>query len=211
VPEFLPLTRNTTFDIIIVLGKNWVEYPPNPLPPDWKLELSLESKISALAAGEMFIQENTDTIIFSTGKTAGKEWPSEAAAMREFMLEYYPNIPLEKILLEEESIDTVGNAEEVAKMLKEWEECSRIGLVTIGYHLARSVKIFRRAGLKVIPIASEDLIRCDLRHFSLLKKFESSNARRIEYVKEFILRMILRFDPDGRKLRLLTKKLRHAE
>ncbi len=173
----------------------------------------MESKISALAAGKMFTQGSTDTIIFSTGKTAGKDWPSEAEAMREYMLEYYPNTPLERTLLEEESIDTIGNAEEVAKMLREWEECSRIGLVTIGYHMERSLKIFRKRGIRATPITSEEVVRWVASYdiTCMVTEFENSNARRIEYVKEFILRMILRFDPDGQKLRLLTKKLRHAE
>ena len=69
------------FQAVIVLGKNWREYPSEKPTQDWKLRLSIESEMSALAAGELFKQGRTERIIFSGGRTAGKDLPSEAAAM----------------------------------------------------------------------------------------------------------------------------------
>ncbi len=202
--------------VIIALGKNWKEYPPNSIPPNWSLELSLESEITALATGILWHERGcADNIIFSTGKTAGKNWPSEACKMRDYMKEHYPNIPDNLITLEEVSIDTVGNAEEVQKLLPE-TILQNVILVTVGYHMSRSKKIFnkilRKKGYAVYPVVSEDvLLGSSAQYWDLVEKFQKSRARKIESVKEFILRMILRVDPDGKMLRKITKRLRHAE
>ncbi len=202
--------------VIIALGKNWREYPPNPLPPGWKPELSVESKISALATGALWHERGCkDKIILSTGKTAGRDCPSEARAMYDFMKDHYFGIPENLITLEEVSIDTVGNAEEVLKILPA-TILQNVILVTVGYHMPRSKKIFdrvlRKKGYAVYPTESEDvLLRGGTKHWNLVDKFQKSRSRKIEYVKEFILRMILRIDPDGKMLRKITRKIRHAE
>jgi len=41
------------FDAIIALGKNWKKYPPKE-SVDFTLELSEESKMTTLAAGELY-------------------------------------------------------------------------------------------------------------------------------------------------------------
>ncbi len=87
------------FDALVVLGKNWREYPPGKEPQKFKLRLSIESKMSVLAAGEMFKEGLIDKIIFSTGKTAGKEYPSEGEEMIKYLKERYPDIPEEAIIL----------------------------------------------------------------------------------------------------------------
>ncbi len=126
------------FDALVVLGKNWREYPPKEKMGEFKLRLSLEAKMSVLAAGEMFKESLIDKIIFSGGKTAGKEYPSESEQMAVYLREKYPNIPETAIILEEKSTDTVGNAEKIAEIIKENPELQKLALMTTESHTARA-------------------------------------------------------------------------
>lgn len=103
------------FDALIVLGKN--------IGVGWNREkirktphfLSDRSELSVFATGFLFDTGNFKQIIFSGGKTAGADYPSEAKAMKDFLLKEFPEIPEEKIILEENSFDTIENAIEVKK------------------------------------------------------------------------------------------------
>lgn len=198
------------YDAVIVLGKNWKQYPPTGAnPKNFTLELSVESQLSALAAGEMFREGLVKKIILSTGKTAGRNFPSEAAAMKKFMKKYFPRVPAKTIILEERSFDTATNVIEVKKIVKK-HGFNNLALLTTKAHMPRADKLFRHFGLKVHDIYSEDEVKkISIRHRKLVKKYENSRKIKVEKIKELLLRQLLVLDPKGKHLRGLTKRIRN--
>lgn len=200
-----------SFDAVIVLGKNWRGYPFTPArsPEEGsRLHLSIESKMSALAAGEMYQAGLTKKLIFSTGKTLGEAWPSQARAMWEFTKKEYPDIPEESVLLEEESWDTTENAEEVKKIM-DTNHIDTTALLTVDYHLPRAEKIFRAYGMNVIPVPSEEmLVRRSDHYKKFVENFHNSKIVKEEKLKEAILRGILLIDKKGQLPRRISRRIR---
>ncbi len=198
------------FDALLVLGRNWREYPSGKQSEEFKLHLSVESKMSTVAAGEMFKQGLVSKIIFSGGKTAGQAYPSEASAMAEYLKKKYPQVPEEAIVLEEVSIDTPENAERVAGLLAEHPELKTIALLTGGIHLARAQTLFKEFGIEAHPFPVEEQLRNISKEYEQF--VESYSTPSIEgatvQIKEWILQSLLWVDPKGRIPRVITKKLR---
>jgi len=198
-------------EAVIVLGKNWRAYPPKNASEEWQLHLSIESKMSALAAGEMFKEGLTDKIIFSGGRTAGKDRSSEAKAMWDYLKKKYPDIPDKIIALEEESLDTAGNAEEVLKILQQYN-IQDVALMTAGFHLPRAKKLFKEFGIETQGVPSEELLKKRSKHYErFVEKYLESGQVKTKGIKEMILRTLLFIDAKGKLPRLLTKKFRHGK
>ncbi|MBI5682342.1 MAG: YdcF family protein [Deltaproteobacteria bacterium] len=88
-------------------------------------------------------------IIVSGGSVFGKT--AEAVIGKRFLIDL--GIPENQIILEDKSRDTIENA----KYSK--EICDKLGfkkpmLVTIAYHMPRSIMSFKRAGMDVVPFPS---------------------------------------------------------
>jgi uncharacterized SAM-binding protein YcdF (DUF218 family) len=124
--------------LLIVLGKNiGVDSSPEDIRRD-NYHLSRESRLNALAAGNLY--RPGMKILFSTG---GEGVPAESSAMRDYLLSRFPDIPEEAIDLEDRSIDTAGNAEEVSKILRnEGELPESIGLFNSWLSCAGRQKAF---------------------------------------------------------------------
>jgi uncharacterized SAM-binding protein YcdF (DUF218 family) len=144
-----PRTNNMQSpDVLIVLGKNiGVGSSPEDMRND-KYHLSRESRLNALAAGNLY--KPGMEIIFSGGNTAGEETDSEAEAMYKYFRTRFPDVPEDSIVLEENSITTTSNAQEIKKILAEREDSAKnIGLLSVGYHLHGAVKLFKNNGVKI--------------------------------------------------------------
>ena len=132
--------------------------------------------------------------------------------MKDFLKEKFPEIPDSAVILEEKSIDTAGNAEEVSKLIKRYG-FSNIGLLTVGFHLPNARRLFDRYGIKVDKddnFIAEQVVKARTRkpelfvesyHRSPLVKQE----RRRELVRTILLYTI---DRRGRLLREVTKRQR---
>lgn len=145
------------FDAIVVLGKNiGVDYPRARIRQT-KGYLSPHSKLNVLAAGDLYAAGTTDRIIFSSGHTSGKNYPSEADAMKRFLLERFPEIPEEAIILEENSLDTWENAKEVKKVIKQ-NRFESVGLLTVEFHLERAAFLFASERIYAIPLSTDRVI-----------------------------------------------------
>lgn len=201
--------------ILVVLGKNWENHTQSD---ERAVTLSIDSQISALAAGWKFVKEKFDYLIFSTGKTAGEDWPSEAQAMKDFLLKNLPKekyfLPEEKIILEEISFDTAGNAEEVGKIFvdRDWSN-QEITLMTVGYHLPRARKLFFNFGAAFTYEANsyEEMAKMGCVYASLANKRKFSFGVKLEKIKEAFLLFFLIFDYHGKMIRKLAKKVRHQK
>lgn len=201
--------------VFIVLGKNW----------DWNsspLRLSDDSKISTLALGyhvKKAIDLGLDVLaVFSTGRTAGSKYISEAEAMYQFYCSKFGiNSNKISILLEEESLDTIGNAEMVKKNIDQqiFNSADKICIITVSYHMKRSEDIFEHSwNRKVFPINADKIGNDQSLSVSAEDlKFINTRIKRfdfycIEPIKEFILRLIRIVDRQGEFIGWLAKKVR---
>ena len=119
-------------------------------------------------------------------------------------------IPEKNIILEETSIDTAGNAEEVALLLKD-KSYQHVGLVSVGYHVKNAANLFRRYGVAIEQdFAAENIVltRSNL-HQALIKAWEKSDKVKTEEKKEKVRALLLRtVDRRGKLLRLVTQRTR---
>lgn len=192
---------------IVTLGKNiGVRHTPAEIRTKHD-HLSPESKINAFAAGLSW-QEGT-TIIFSTGQTAGASIPSEAQLMKGYLKRVFPNIPDSDIILEEKSIDTAGNAEEVSKILKA-KGVEDVTLLSTGFHVGNAKILFERYGVKVRNvIVSEKVMKEHSRHPDRVRTYFNSDIIKKERKKELVRRILLStIDPKGKILRWFTSRSR---
>ena len=199
-------------DLLVVLGKNiGVGSSPEDIrnDPDY---LSDDSRISALAAGEIY-QSLTSGIdvLFSTGHTAGADIPAEAAAMRAFTLRHYPDIPSDRLSTEEQSIDTRTNAIEVARILTAKPNYDRIDLMSVGFHVINAEKLFSRIGVPIHrTIASEEVVsaRSEEDRMFVQTWFGSERIKK-EIQKEKVRSVLLAtIDRRGRLLHAVTQHSR---
>lgn len=146
------------YDALVVLGKNiGVGWTRNRIRKT-KHFLSDRAELSVMAGGTLFQTGNFDKIIFSAGKTAGKNYPSEAEAMSKFLLLHFPDIPKDKIILEDISRDTLENASEVKKIADKLEIKSML-ILTTPEHVMRSKMLFKKEGMDVEVKASSEILK----------------------------------------------------
>ncbi|HEU5229561.1 MAG TPA: YdcF family protein [Ktedonobacteraceae bacterium] len=194
--------------VLVVLGKNiGIGSSPRVIRKD-NFHLSHETRINVLACG-MLYQPGMD-IICSSGETSGP--PSEARAMKNYLLLHFPQIPRNHIILEEHknSIDTAGNAEEVAKIVKA-RGYKYVGLVTVGYHLNNAAILCERYGVPIGQkfIAEHVVQKRSVRHKQYIMRWEKTGRIQQEKRKEALRKLLLRIDRKGKFLRLLTQRTRH--
>jgi uncharacterized SAM-binding protein YcdF (DUF218 family) len=209
-----------SLDYIVALGKNWArpsEYKPRkdgkPRQRTPK-KLSLESRITAISAGMLASEKVANKIVFSTGKTAGtnpdtgQDFPSESEEMARYMKIRFPQVLDEQIVLQDRSFDTAGDAEESGKIV----HGNKFGLLTVGFHLGSSAKLFKNFGNTANELfKSEDVLTLrSRRHADFIRKYKKSirerSKRILEYPRYILVNTI---DSNGNGLRMVTRVLRH--
>jgi uncharacterized SAM-binding protein YcdF (DUF218 family) len=157
------------------------------------------------------VSQISPEILFSTGETAGEGVPAESDAMRSYLMSRFPEIPEEDIELEDNSIDTAGNAEEVASQLEENGEMpENIGLLTVGYHVPAAEKLFKRYGVPVTQtFSAEEVLKNRGQSFKqYAEAWEQTDRIKNEYKKEKFRNWLLHIDRKGKLLRLITQRSR---
>src|SRR5690606_38161704 len=113
----------------------------------------------ALAASELYHQGKTKKVLFSTGPTAGRNFPSESQAMVEYLARVGRSIPEADVLTEEMSFDTPGNAEE-SKAIVENHQLHDVALLTVSDHLPRTADLYVNYGQPTsASYVSEDIVQ----------------------------------------------------
>ena len=118
--------------IMIVLGCQVKLWGPSILLQD-RLDKALE-----------YFEEHPDTVIVTSGAQGADEPSTEAAAMRDYLVER--GVPAEQILLEERSTNTLENIRYSLDVLAEhgYDVTADIAVVSNGFHLARVRMIWGR-------------------------------------------------------------------
>ena len=124
---------------------------------------------------EVFKRENADFIIFSGGITSGHK--SEASIMAKYAKNKVPN---DKIILEEKSLDTIGNAFFTRKILEKLGvKPDEIYIVSSCYHMVRAEYIFKKVYGDIAKINSEYCF--DVKN----EKMANSEQSKLQQVKLF--------------------------
>ena len=172
-------------DAIVVLGKNvGLGWKAKEIE-EQRFHLSPHSRISAIAAGMLYEQGVSGKIIISTGETI--KGFSEAGLMKAQIQRIFPTIPDEAFILDEQSVQTVGNARNVKKIADD-NGFKNLALVTVGFHMPRSHMLFEEAGLKVEDVKSEDVLAKKAPEF--VKRYKSSKVYRGERLREEVAKLV---------------------
>jgi len=199
-------------ELLIVHGKNLgVGSSAEDIRRD-RFSLSRESRFNALAAGQLW--HPGQDILFSSGVTV-PGLPSEAAAMRHYMdmigdLHQEARVPDDNILLQETSIDTASDAQEIAKILA-GRKYGRVILLSTGYHVANAAFLCEQYGVRIDnTVASEDIIRGrSAMHARLVERWRASGRIKKEYKKELVRSVLLHtIDPKGKLIKQITQRTR---
>ncbi len=207
-----------SFNIAVILGGSW-----EPRKEGERLELSVNSKLRTLAGGVLASEGKVSEIIFTGGKTAGVENPSEAQAMADFLKLNFPNLKV-PVELDSESFDTIENAKFVKKIVDK-VDLAKVLVVTNDFHLARTLAIFDHVGMSVDAISAESILlktyhwhqtekSGKVNHYPYKRFIErhlKSGEMKKKRIVEVGLRAITKIDPEGKLLTALAKKLRRGD
>ena len=118
--------------IMIILGCQVKPWGPSILLQD-RLDKAME-----------YFEAHPDTVIVTSGAQGADEPSTEAAAMRDYLVER--GVPAEQILLEERSTNTLENIRYSLDVLAEhgYDVTADIAIVSNGFHLARVRMIWGR-------------------------------------------------------------------
>ncbi|MEJ6481855.1 YdcF family protein [Nostoc punctiforme UO1] len=147
----LPLAQIPVAEAIVVLGgATKSAFPPRPT-----VDLS-ESGDRVIYAAQLYRQKKAPIIILSGGRIDWRGGGSpESADMATILTSI--GIPSEAIVQEPESLNTYQNAVNVRKIL-ESRGINQVLLVTSAMHMPRSLNIFQRQGINVIPAPTDFLV-----------------------------------------------------
>lgn len=196
------------YPALLVLGGGFIQTADNKQNDTPKL--SLESRMRTLAAGEMFKSGLIDKIIFSGGKTGGNNNPSEAEAMRSFLLSKYPQIKEQNIILEENALETSENMRNIKEILDK-NGLDEAVVLTSEAHLARAIILAKKNEINVVSdaTAEEEIISRSPRHYQkFVEKYSASTGHKISQIREFLLRSLLVVDRRGRIPQFLAHQIR---
>lgn len=153
--KYLPSPAPVTAPVIVVLGGG----TESNLPPRQGVEMNSAGD-RMLHAADLYHQGAAPKILLSGGNV---EWMdslenSPAADMQQILLKM--NVPVSAMILQTKSQNTHEDAEYSAKILRE-KGISKIILVTSAMHMPRSVALFEKQGIEVLPSPTDFTITED--------------------------------------------------
>lgn len=147
--QYFPLEEVPEVEVVVVLGGGTLAANP----PRVMAEVNGAGD-RLIYAARLYREGKAQKLLLSGG---GIDWytPSSAnpAAEIAFLLELM-GVPKEALILEDRSQNTLQNAQ-FAKRLLEEMGIKRILLVTSAMHMPRSVRVFERQGLEVVPVPTD--------------------------------------------------------
>lgn len=191
----LPATQIPNAEAIVVLG-GATKSASFPRPT---VDLS-ESGDRVIYAAQLYRQKKAPLVILSGGRI---DWRGSGAPESADMAQILTSIgvPSEALVQDPDSLNTYENAVNVKKIL-ETRGIRQVLLVTSAMHMPRSLKIFQRQGIDVIPAPTDFLVsQSDLQELSstpkaaILNLLPDSNNLQLftnalkEYVGSFVYRL----------------------
>lgn len=134
-----------TGDSIIILGEGT---SPGPTV-DGPGELTGDLALNVIAALKLYNQLHVPIIISGGSTLSDNPSQNEANLSRRDLLQM--QVPSNMIIVEDQSVATLENAQYTSKLLMQYRLNSPI-LVTTAPHMPRSVALFRQEGVEVLPL-----------------------------------------------------------
>jgi uncharacterized SAM-binding protein YcdF (DUF218 family) len=147
----IPSTQLATAEAIVVLGGA----TRSAVPPRPAVDLQ-ESGDRVIYAAQLYRQKKAPFIILSGGRI---EWFGKGTPESQDMATILTSIgiPAEALIQEPDSLNTYENAVNVKKIL-ESRKIKKILLVTSAIHMPRSLLIFQKQNIDVIPAPTDFLV-----------------------------------------------------
>ncbi len=167
------VTEILNADAIVILGGgvySWGSFP--------------EDASNRLFTGYILHRKTKLPLIVSGGGVEGKI--SDSVAMAVMLKEF--GVEDKKIIEENKSRDTAQNALYVSEICKE-KSFKKVILVTSAYHMKRAVKIFKQAGLEVLPYPADFKQSNHYNIYSFLPKF-GNFALSSKAIREYVALMV---------------------
>ncbi len=117
-------------EYVVVLGAQ-----VNDRGPSYVLQRRLDTACE-------YLEQNPETKVVVSGGQGWNEPTSEAAVMKSYLVE--KGIAPERILVEDQSQNTIQNVQYTAKLID--EETAKVGIVTNNFHVYRGVKLAKAQG-----------------------------------------------------------------
>ncbi len=199
--------------IIIGLGNNWRQELPVPCPRSDRC-LSLESRLTAFQAGVQYkialVTDPNSILILSGGRTNTNIVDSEASAMLQYLKHMNLVTGEERILLEESSLNTPENSDNVHELLvkNNIDIDSELTIVSSPFHVPRALQAFRKrfTNAALLGIASTTPIADNHHRNAYAKKKQLSRDWYIKTTIDTLLRLIGTFDTNDNIVRFLTRQ-----
>jgi uncharacterized SAM-binding protein YcdF (DUF218 family) len=157
------LNPNQNVKYVVVLAGGFVPYPPlHPLTT----ALTRHTLARVIEGIKIHNEIENSILVFS-----GKGWSSqsEASGMKELALKL--GVKSEKIILEEESTNTLGHTQYLKKLLNG----EPFVLVTSAVHMPRAMGLFLKAGYKPIPAPTAHMLLGEYELFNMKVPFASGD------------------------------------
>lgn len=136
--------------IVVLGGATRAQFPPRPAVD------VMESGDRVLYAAQLYREKKAPLVVLSGGRIDWKGGgPSESTDMAQLLQAM--GVPKSAIVEEPDSLNTYENAVNVKKILQE-RKIQRVLLVTSAMHMPRSLLIFQKQGINVIPAPTDFLV-----------------------------------------------------
>ena len=130
-------------DYVIILGAQWKSQGPSEV---------LRRRLDSAAK---YLEQNPDTIVIVSGGQGSNEPVSEAAGMRQYLVDL--GVSEERILVEDQSANTMENLVFSGNLLNKQND--RVVIVTNNFHMFRALQIARKQGYaKVEGLAASSVV-----------------------------------------------------
>lgn len=136
-------------DAIVVLGAGLQKVSGKENGPETAGDFQPSTVTLARLVHGYSVYRKTDLPLVVTGGSPFGADPPEATIMRDWLIGM--GVPEARVFPEEESRNTAENARNVATM----QEYSRIILVTSAGHMPRSVWLFEKEGMQIVPAPTD--------------------------------------------------------
>ncbi len=168
-----------------------------------------QSQYRAAAAARLWRRDPTGSaLLFSGGRTSSVRGLSEAQAMKDFVVgDARFEVPEDKVLTEDASLDTAQNVRNVVAMIRQLGRTpDRITLISGSRNLHRAAAYFRAHGMRVLPMMPAEVLGAEARELGFMADLERVHPR--DRVRDVLLRILQIVDRHGYAASWLVRHIR---
>ena len=187
------MPESSSYPLIIALGGGLINKTKEDPSYAW---IGQETELRAAAAAKLWKQNQDSVLIFSGGRPAGPGTPSEAETMEAYVCRSPWNVPAEKILTENDSIDTAENVRNIVALLTKRGLLEQYKILLAGRkNTARATAYFCAYCLPVKSLMAREVLGDDIERLGLPTVSDTVGFH--DFVQEVLLRAAQLVDRKG--------------